>query len=210
MRIDGTLVKWNEERGYGFIAPQQGGPEVFAHIKAFPRDGRKPQVAEALSFEIGFDQQGRKRAKAIQRLPERVAPARPAFAPAPRRNPTHWVLLAALLIALGGYGYRSYSRQVHAYPEVLETQDSAAPVVSAPPTAAVAAPAAAARSASPAVSRPPVEARQQDAAFHCDGRTHCSQMTSCAEATYFLNHCPGVEMDGNHDGVPCERQWCGQ
>ncbi|HET9699794.1 MAG TPA: excalibur calcium-binding domain-containing protein [Burkholderiales bacterium] len=33
-------------------------------------------------------------------------------------------------------------------------------------------------------------------------------MTSCAEATYFLMHCPGVKMDGNNDGVPCERQWC--
>lgn len=44
--------------------------------------------------------------------------------------------------------------------------------------------------------------------FRCDGRTYCSQMTSCAEATYFLKNCPGTKMDGNHDGVPCESQWC--
>jgi hypothetical protein len=44
--------------------------------------------------------------------------------------------------------------------------------------------------------------------FICDGRTHCSQMTSCAEATYFLKNCPGVKMDGDNDGVPCEQQWC--
>lgn len=44
--------------------------------------------------------------------------------------------------------------------------------------------------------------------FNCDGRTHCSAMTSCAEATYFIRHCPHTEMDGNHDGVPCEKQWC--
>ncbi|HSI46158.1 MAG TPA: excalibur calcium-binding domain-containing protein [Methylophilus sp.] len=42
----------------------------------------------------------------------------------------------------------------------------------------------------------------------CDGRTHCSQMTSCAEANFFLAHCSNTEMDGDHDGVPCERQWC--
>lgn len=42
----------------------------------------------------------------------------------------------------------------------------------------------------------------------CDGRTHCSQMRSCEEAKYFLQHCPNVEMDGNHDGIPCEMQWC--
>ena len=45
-------------------------------------------------------------------------------------------------------------------------------------------------------------------AYRCDGRTYCSQMQSCAEATYFLKHCPGVKMDGNRDGVPCEKQWC--
>lgn len=45
--------------------------------------------------------------------------------------------------------------------------------------------------------------------FRCDGRIYCSQMTSCAEATFFLRNCPGVKMDGDNDGVPCERQWCG-
>jgi len=44
--------------------------------------------------------------------------------------------------------------------------------------------------------------------FHCDGRTYCSQMSSCAEAKYFLAHCPNVKMDGDHDGIPCESQWC--
>lgn len=48
------------------------------------------------------------------------------------------------------------------------------------------------------------------APFRCDGRRYCSQMHSCEEAMYFLAHCPGVKMDGNHDGVPCERQWCGK
>ena len=45
--------------------------------------------------------------------------------------------------------------------------------------------------------------------FSCDGRTRCPQMRSCDEAIYFLQQCPGVEMDGDGDGVPCESQWCG-
>ena len=44
--------------------------------------------------------------------------------------------------------------------------------------------------------------------FSCDGRTHCSQMRSCAEATYFIRNCPDTRMDGNGDGIPCERQFC--
>jgi Excalibur calcium-binding domain len=34
-------------------------------------------------------------------------------------------------------------------------------------------------------------------------------MTSHEEAQFFLANCPGVKMDGGDDGVPCERQWCG-
>jgi len=54
----------------------------------------------------------------------------------------------------------------------------------------------------------PLPRETSSSRFRCDGRTHCSQMTSCAEATYFLKNCPGTQMDGNNDGVPCERQWC--
>jgi hypothetical protein len=47
-----------------------------------------------------------------------------------------------------------------------------------------------------------------DLSFSCDGRVHCSQMTSCEEADYFVQHCPGVKMDGDRDGKPCEDR-CG-
>ena len=46
------------------------------------------------------------------------------------------------------------------------------------------------------------------ATYRCDGRTHCSQMSSCSEAKYFLANCPGVKMDGDKNGIPCEQQWC--
>ena len=44
--------------------------------------------------------------------------------------------------------------------------------------------------------------------FQCDGRQYCAQMKSCAEAKYFLLNCPGVKMDGDGNGIPCEKQWC--
>ena len=44
--------------------------------------------------------------------------------------------------------------------------------------------------------------------FSCDGRQYCSQMKSCAEAKYFLANCPGAKMDGDKNGIPCEKQWC--
>lgn len=52
MRIEGKLTKWNDDRGFGFITPAQGGPEVFVHVSAFPKDGRRPMIGERLTFEI--------------------------------------------------------------------------------------------------------------------------------------------------------------
>ena len=54
----------------------------------------------------------------------------------------------------------------------------------------------------------PADTPADSGRFRCDGRVYCSQMTSCAEATFFLRNCPDVKMDGNGDGVPCEKQWC--
>jgi hypothetical protein len=82
-------------------------------------------------------------------------------------------------------------------PERLNTERRQRVEQSGPPASA-----AAPRSVAPAPPAPTPEP------FRCDGRTYCAQMHSCAEAKYFLAHCPGVNMDGNRDGVPCERQWC--
>jgi hypothetical protein len=44
--------------------------------------------------------------------------------------------------------------------------------------------------------------------FRCEGKAYCSQMTSCEEAKFCLDNCPGVKIDGDGDGIPCERQHC--
>jgi micrococcal nuclease len=61
----------------------------------------------------------------------------------------------------------------------------------------------------PAPALPSAAAAPATADARCDGRLYCSQMKSCDEAKWFLKNCPGVKMDGNRDGLPCEKQWCG-
>jgi hypothetical protein len=43
--------------------------------------------------------------------------------------------------------------------------------------------------------------------YKCDGRQHCSQMSSYEEAKFFIENCPNTKMDGDNDGIPCERQF---
>ncbi len=53
-------------------------------------------------------------------------------------------------------------------------------------------------------SRPKVASSR----YSCTGKQHCSQMSSCAEAKFYIQNCPNTKMDGDGDGVPCERQHC--
>lgn len=186
MRLTGTLRAWHADRGFGFISPTHGGAEIFAHVTAFPRDGSTPTVGEKLSYELGRGDNGKPRAINIHRQALGDPGTYPSRArPPPRKHHRLFlppVLGLAIAIAVGGYGYSRYARQVAPFP---------APLLHAPTQTTTATP-----------------AREDAAGYSCDGRTYCSQRTSCAEAKFFLRNCPGTKMDGDNDGVPCEQQWC--
>ena len=50
MRVEGRIVQWDDAKGYGFIAPSDGGPKRFAHISAFGLRARRPFVGERVGF----------------------------------------------------------------------------------------------------------------------------------------------------------------
>ena len=95
MRFEGTLKRWNDDRGFGFIEPTQGGQEIFVHIKAFGRRAARPQAQQLLSFEIEVGPQG-KRAKNVEFV-RRV----PARTKARRESPVQWG--TATLFAIPGF-----------------------------------------------------------------------------------------------------------
>lgn len=203
MRFEGTLVQWNDERGFGFVQPAQGGEKLFVHASAFARDGRRPQLNERLGFAVAPGQNGKKQAVAVQRLGA-AAGARPPSRTTPRpaqRSPSTGrfgrlvaLLLVCALLAAGYWKYGQSRRQ---------QAQAAAASLAQPPGTGTGTAAPRGRSAAAAAPAAPVASP-----YRCDGRQYCAQMTSCAEAKFFLKNCPDPRMDGNHDGVPCEQQWC--
>ena len=41
--------------------------------------------------------------------------------------------------------------------------------------------------------------------FSCGSKRYCTQMSSCAEAQFHFRQCGLARLDGDRDGVPCER-----
>jgi cold shock CspA family protein len=189
MRIHGNLTRWNDDRGFGFITTPKG-EEIFVHISAFPR-GDRPQLGELISFETEVDDRNRTRAIRVMRPGGRPPPrperhersGRHERAPRTlRRSRGSWLTLVAVA-GLAAYGYSRFADYKNY------------PASQAPPMTLT--------------EDIPVERATPAPAFKCDGRTRCPQMRSCEEATFFLQSCPGTEMDGDNDGIPCEGQWCG-
>jgi cold shock CspA family protein len=222
MRALGTLTKWNADRGFGFVRLRDSRVDVFVHISAFPRSGRQPQIGDALSFEIVTATDGRKQARSvtydvplgradftlapIESKPIERQPNERASQPTPvRTSATHperhrrresqrtstgglrTLIFGALLIGGLVFGYRKFLEYRSVAVDTLYGRSAETNIAPAQ------------HNAPPATPSPN---------YRCDGRIHCSQMRSCADATQVLQHCPGTQMDGDGDGIPCEQQWC--
>ncbi|KEQ54153.1 cold-shock protein [Sphingobium chlorophenolicum] len=59
----GTVKFFNPDKGYGFIAPENGGDDSFVHISAVERAGMVTlQKDQRLSYEIENDRRGKQSA----------------------------------------------------------------------------------------------------------------------------------------------------
>jgi cold shock protein len=61
----GTVKFFNSQKGYGFIAQDSGGPDVFVHISALERAGMRGLVeGQKVTFDIETDRRSGKAAAA--------------------------------------------------------------------------------------------------------------------------------------------------
>ena len=58
--ITGTVKFYNSTKGFGFIAPDGGGKDVFVHISAVERSGMAGlNEGQKVTFDLEKDRQGR-------------------------------------------------------------------------------------------------------------------------------------------------------
>lgn len=57
---NGTVKFFNENKGYGFIAPDGGGNDAFVHISALERSGlRTLRQDQRVSYDLEEDRRGK-------------------------------------------------------------------------------------------------------------------------------------------------------
>ena len=60
MSITGTVKFFNADKGYGFIAPDNGGNDAFVHISAVERSGMATlEQNQRVTYELEEDRRGK-------------------------------------------------------------------------------------------------------------------------------------------------------
>ena len=82
----GTVKWFNAQKGFGFIAPDAGGQDVFVHISAVERAGMSDlKEGQKLSYELVTDRRSGKSSADQLKFAGTTATPTPAFARHPER-----------------------------------------------------------------------------------------------------------------------------
>jgi uncharacterized membrane protein YsdA (DUF1294 family)/cold shock CspA family protein len=72
MRFAGRISNWNDDKGYGFVMPIDGGVRAFVHIKSLPAGSRRPADGDLVSYVITTDSRGRPNAAQVRFAGQRI------------------------------------------------------------------------------------------------------------------------------------------
>lgn len=205
--MTGKLVRWNDEKGYGFIHTDSEKRDVFIHISVLAHMSRRPAVGDTIFFDMETDADGKSKAvrAKIEGVPRLESPPEswtlapkakdPGAKPAPQSTPPR-IAQPARRDGRPGRKNSRFPQKLAVLLFAMAAGFAYRGFISYPPEYA---------SDNTPIPQAPAQPQVQ---FHCQGKKRCPEMTSCAEATFYLRNCPGTEMDGDHDGIPCEDQWC--
>ncbi|GAB3161453.1 cold shock domain-containing protein [Myceligenerans halotolerans] len=81
--VQGRVIRYDEVRGYGFVAPDEGGDDVFLHVNDLEFDKRKLVVGAVVEFDTEEGDRGPKASQVtLVSTPVAQPQAVPAAAPA--------------------------------------------------------------------------------------------------------------------------------
>lgn len=203
IRQQGKVIKWFDDKGYGFLSPDDGNEQIFSHISAFPKLEKRPVIGEVVTFQVVKDDRKGFQAKNVL-YPNRATSISVRRKSKKTKKQINYSLVF-LVIAITLLGCLACFK----YLSLDDGKTTELPTYSDVPNSIEMAKNLKIKAFESLPHTDVSKSINSNESFQCSGKASCSQMTSCAEATYYLNHCPGTVMDGDGDGLPCEDQWCG-
>ncbi|KHF76660.1 hypothetical protein PJ15_0385 [Acinetobacter sp. neg1] len=229
MFLEGKIKKYNSERGFGFIQVEGRTSDIFFHITDFPKMTGEPKLGERLKFLI-VEEHGKFKATNIVRLDlkrespiSEITPNEKLTVSAlsnrtqetSKKGVTFTIVGLIVIIILSGLVFQKYqsyqqskklkaAQLIEEQRKIVEQQRKA---IGELPQVKLSEKTKRALESSHVQSFQNESSIKANNQFQCDGREHCSQMSSYEEALFFLKNCPNTKMDGDGDGIPCERQF---
>ncbi|MDA3895063.1 MAG: DUF3465 domain-containing protein [Desulfobacteraceae bacterium] len=130
----GKISQWKDNRGFGFILPDDGTGKLFFHISSVKTCGRRPKIGDIVLYDSMHDSQNRLKAKAV--VIEGVgnksslrATSMISQTPPPKKNSLNYVLILLLLSCLLGVAFLlfqsgSINNAISSGPGINESQSS--------------------------------------------------------------------------------------
>jgi cold shock CspA family protein len=221
----GKIIKWNPERGFGFIKPHSGTEEIFVHISDLKNRSYHPRVGDKVFYHIGKGKKDKKKAVLVHLVEgdmdiSNKKHPKTFFSNRMKRRIGIFIVLGGMMLFVQKCNFVTdvvHDRRIEvSTPYELHDKnniedidvtiheddgmdDTDAFIKKHTRHSAFTTESVFTIKSEENLKQP----------YHCDGRVYCSQMHSCDEAKYFITHCSGTKMDGDGDGIPCESQWCG-
>lgn len=102
--MNGKIIQWKDDKGFGFIAPDDGSEKVFFHISSVKSEVRRPKIGDIVIYEATFDSQHRLKAKgvAIQGIISQPShkKSKPNKTRPPQKNAFDYFLILVILVSL--------------------------------------------------------------------------------------------------------------
>ena len=66
MKLQGKVLNWNDDKGFGFVEPNGGGQRAFVHIKSFKYGSKRPINGDVIIYELVKEANNRFKAVKVQ------------------------------------------------------------------------------------------------------------------------------------------------
>ncbi|MEH6649075.1 MAG: cold shock domain-containing protein [Motiliproteus sp.] len=63
--MKGKVIQWKDDKGFGFIQPDDGSEKLFFHVSSVKTNARRPQVGDNVLYQSMRDTQQRLKAKGV-------------------------------------------------------------------------------------------------------------------------------------------------